>query len=243
MKTATLIILSIFLSLKSFGDETLFIQANTEYANENYSTAISLYDSILSMNLESSELFYNLGNCYYKTKDWANTIWHYEKSLQLNPRNNNATHNLELARLRIIDQIEPIPKLFYKRWWEETTQLFTTKIWQILAIMYIWLILIFQLTKKFFKLKNKYFRIFLNAIGIIIICITYTNIQQNKNEAIIFSSSVIVNSAPSEKSTNLFSLHSGTKVELTEQIGDWLNIRILNGNTGWIKTSHCKIIK
>lgn len=245
MRTISLIILSIFISFKSFGEETIFIQANTEYANENYLTAIALYDSIKSMSLESSELFYNLGNCYYKTQDWANSIWHYEKSLQLKPKNKNALHNLKLAKLKIIDQIEPIPQLFYKRWWEKTIQLFSTKNWQILSIIYIWFILILRLLKTILKSDYRYLRIFLNTIGIIIICLTYANIQEGKtkNEAIIFSPSIIVNSAPSEKSTNLFSLHSGTKIEIVEKIGNWLNIRIINGNSGWIKESHCRIIE
>ena len=121
MKTIKLIILSIFISFKSFGEESLFINANTEYANENYLGAISLYDSISSMNLESSELFYNLGNCYYKIQDWANSIWYYEKSLQLNPKNKNALHNLKIVKLKIIDQIDPIPQLFYKNEANSTT--------------------------------------------------------------------------------------------------------------------------
>lgn len=245
MKPISLIILSIFISFKSLGEESLFINANREYANENYLTAISLYDSIASMNLESSELFYNLGNCYYKTQDWANSIWNYEKSLQLNPKNKNAHNNLKIAKLKIIDQIEPIPQLFYKRWWKQAIQLFSKENWQILALIYIWLVLFFQLIKKKLKSNHEYLRISLNALGIIIIFLTFASIKESKqkNEAIIFSSSIIVNSAPSEKSTNLFSLHSGTKVEIVEEIGNWVNISIVNGNSGWVKKSHCKIIE
>ena len=66
--------------MQTFAGEHLFTQGNEEYANENYSVATSYYDSILINQMESSELYYNLGNCYYKTQDWANAIWHYEKS-------------------------------------------------------------------------------------------------------------------------------------------------------------------
>ena len=245
MKTIKLIILSIFISFKSFGEESLFINANTEYANENYLGAITLYDSISSMNLESSELFYNLGNCYYKIQDWANSIWYYEKSLQLNPKNKNALHNLKIVKLKIIDQIDPIPQLFYKKWWKQAIQLFSKENWQILALIYIWIALIFQLLKGKLKQKNNYLRIPLNTIGILIIFLTFSSINasKNKNDAIIFSPSIIVNSAPSENSTNLFQLHSGTKVEIVEQIGNWVNISIVNGNSGWVKKSHCKIIE
>ena len=122
--------LSLLLCLKNTAKETLFLQANKEYANENYSAAISLYDSITSIGLESSELFYNLGNCYYKNQDWANAIWHYEKSLKLNANNENTSHNLEITNLKIIDRIESIPELFYKRWWKSLISLLTTNTWK-----------------------------------------------------------------------------------------------------------------
>ena len=98
--------------------EQLFSRANEEYKNTNYNTAITIYDSIISLGLESHELYFNLGNCYYKNKDWANAIWHYEKSLQLD-ENQKTLENLQLTNLRIIDKIEEIPQLFYKRWWKK----------------------------------------------------------------------------------------------------------------------------
>ena len=114
MKQLTLI-LSIIFCLKNFANESTFRQANEEYNKGNYAKAITLYDSIISNNLESSELYYNLGNCYYKTQDWANTVWYYEKSLKLNPNNYNAIHNLQLTKIKIKDQIETLPEIFYKK--------------------------------------------------------------------------------------------------------------------------------
>ena len=242
MKQLTLI-LSILFCLKNFANESTFRQANEEYNKGNYSKAITLYDSIISNNLESSELYYNLGNCYYKTQDWANTVWHYEKSLKLNPNNYNAIHNLQLTKIKIKDQIETLPEIFYKKWWGNFTSLTPTKIWQILLIISIWVILFHQLIKRIFDYKNIYLTYLLNILLLILICVTYSsNLQYNKKEAVIFSKSVIVNSAPTVNSTNLFSLNSGTKIEVIDKIGDWINIKIINGNIGWIKESDCKIL-
>jgi len=242
MKQLTLI-LSILFCLKNFANESTFKQANEEYNKGNYTKAITLYDSIISNNLESSELYYNLGNCYYKTQDWANTVWHYEKSLKLNPNNYNAIYNLQLTKIKIKDQIEALPEIFYKKWWKNFTSLTTTKIWQILLIISIWVILIHQLIKRIFNYKNIYLSYLLNILLIILLCATYSsNLQYNKKEAVIFSKSVIVNSAPTVNSTNLFSLNSGTKIEVIDKIGDWINIKIINGNIGWIKESDCKIL-
>ena len=119
MKKIILISLLLF-SSKVSAKENLFTQGNTEYANENYSIAISIYDSIISRGEESPELYYNLGNCHYKTQNWANAIWYYEKSIKLNSHNQDARDNLTLTKIKIIDQIDTLPQLFYERWYNNT---------------------------------------------------------------------------------------------------------------------------
>ena len=240
MKKLTFI-LSLFICSQSFASEQVFELGNKQYANENYSAAISLYDSILSTELESSELYYNLGNCYYKTNDWANAIWHYEKSLQLN-NNEKTIHNLELVNLKIIDRIEALPKLFYTKWWINLTQTLSTKVWQVLSLFGVSLIFILQLISQFTSLKNKITTKIFSAITVIILFITQTSYHNNftKKEAIIFTETITANSAPTSSSTNLFTLHAGTKVELTDVIGDWINIKISNGNSGWITQNSIK---
>jgi tetratricopeptide (TPR) repeat protein len=234
-------ILSLFIYTQSFASEQVFEQGNKQYVNENYSAAISLYDSILTSGLESSELYYNLGNCHYKTNDWANAIWHYEKSLQIN-NNNKTIHNLKLAKLKIIDRIEPLPQLFYKKWLVNLTQSLSTQVWQILTLFGIGLIFILQLICQFTSLKSKLITKIFSGITVIILLITQTSYHNNftKKEAIIFSETITVNSAPTSSSTNLFTLHTGSKVEIIDSIGDWINIKIANGNSGWIAQNSIK---
>jgi hypothetical protein len=234
-------ILSLFTCTQSFSSEQAFEQGNKQYINENYSAAISLYDSIIKTGMESSELYYNLGNCHYKTNDWANAIWHYEKSLQLN-NNEKTIHNLKLAKIKVIDRIEALPQLFYKKWWNNLTHTLKTQFWQILSLSGIGLIFILQLISQFTSLKSKLITKILSAITVIILLITQTSYHNNftKKEAIIFSETITVNSAPSSSSTNLFILHTGSKVEITDVIGDWVNIKIANGNSGWIAQNSIK---
>ena len=105
-------------------------------------------------------------------------------------------------------------------------------------------ILIKKLFKQFTSIKKEYLSNFLYPLSIILLFVTYSSHQENysKTKAIIFASSVVVNSAPTDISTNRFSLHAGTKVEITDKIGDWVNINLTNGNSGWIKKSTCKIL-
>jgi len=236
-------ILSLLFCIQTFAGEQLFLQANKEYVNENYTAAVSLYDSILTKELESSELYYNLGNCHYKAQDWANAIWHYEKSLKLE-KNDKTIQNLELANLKIIDRIEEIPQLFYKKWWSSFISLFNTFSWQLISILIIWLALTIKILSQFTNYKKEYFLSILYSLALISIFATYSSYQKNitKKEAIIFTSSIVVNSAPTTNSTNLFSLHSGSKIEILDTIGEWINIKIANGNSGWIKESGCKVL-
>ena len=236
-------ILSLLFCIQIFAEEKLFLQANKEYANENYTAAVSLYDSILTKRLESSELYYNLGNCHYKAQDWANAIWHYEKSLKLE-KNDKTIQNLELANLKIIDRIEEIPQLFYKKWWSSFISIFNTFSWQIISILIIWLALIIKIINQFTTFKKEHFLSILYSLALVSIFATYSSYQRNitKREAIIFTSSTVVNSAPTTNSTNLFTLHSGSKIEILDTIGEWLNIMIANGSSGWIKESDCKAL-
>ena len=242
MKLKTLII-TLLVSISSFASDQLFEKANKAYNNSDYTSAITLYDSILTIGLESSELYYNLGNCHYKEQDWANAIWHYEKSLKLE-KNDKTIQNLELANLKIIDRIEEIPQLFYIKWWSSFISMFNTFSWQLISILIIWLALLTKILSQFTNIKKDHFLSIFYSLAIISVLTTYSSYQSKitKKEAIIFTSSIVVNSAPTSNSTNLFSLHSGSKIEILDTIGEWINIKITNGNSGWIKKSDCKVL-
>jgi uncharacterized membrane protein len=149
---------------------------------------------------------------------------------------------LELAKLKIIDRIEPLPQLFYKKWWNNLIQTLNTQVWQILTLFGVGLIFILQLISQFTSLKSKLITKILSAITVIILLITQTSYHNNftEKEAIIFSETITVNSAPTSSSTNLFTLHAGSKVEIIDLIGEWINVKIANGNSGWITGNSIK---
>ena len=148
MKNTVLIIL-LFRFFFLEASTNLFEEANNSYSNKKYENAIAIYDSILtSEKMESAELYYNMGNCYYKIKDWPNAILHYEKSLKIK-KSKYAHYNLGISKLNIIDKIESLPEIFYKKWWNNLINLQTTKSWQILSLICIWISIIFYITCKY----------------------------------------------------------------------------------------------
>ena len=232
MKKITLL-LFLCISLNTIAEQSLFTKANTAYASDSITKAIVLYDSILASGRESSELYYNLGNCHYKNKDWANAIWHYEKSLQLN-NNKQAKENLALTKLKINDQINILPQLFYKKWWISTQGLLSTKHWQYLAILSTFLALFFRILNKFLnKNTKKYYIIFLTS-SLVLLLISSSSYQNKiaKKEGIVFSSPAEIYSEPIESCRTPSTLNSGIKIEIIGRDKDWIQIKEANG--GWI---------
>jgi len=116
MRYLTIILL--FIISICFGSDSIFSEANNEYDKENYKLAIDKYHQILSDSLESAELYFNIGNCYYKLQDYANSIFFYEKSLLIDNNFNDALENIELVKIELVDKSEKMPRVFYLNWLE-----------------------------------------------------------------------------------------------------------------------------
>ena len=235
MNKIILIILSI-ICVKNSYTQDLLILANSNYEKEEYEKSITLYDSLLSLGYNNYELYYNLGNCYYKKREWANAIWHYEKSLKIK-KDERIIQNIVLTKLMIIDKIESIPQLFYKRWWINIYSLFSTKSWQIISISCIWIYFLLIILSSFININFPIFNKSILLIAFLSAIFAYSSFYNTilQKEGIMFSPSTVVYSAPTDNSTNLFSLHPGTKIKIIDRIGDWTNLKLSNGNSGWVK--------
>ena len=95
--------------------QTAFEKGNQYYAKENYQAAISSFESVVNSGKQSAELFFNLGNCYYKLHKVAPAIYNYEKALLLSPNDIEIKTNLEFARKMAIDDIKVIPKVGFSK--------------------------------------------------------------------------------------------------------------------------------
>ena len=235
MRYLTIILL--FSGFFSYASDSIFSIANEEYDKENYKSAIEKYQEILSDSLESPELYFNIGNCFYKLEDYASAIFFYEKSLLIQNDFVEAKENIELVKTKLIDKSENMPSLFYINWLEKIKNLNDIDSWKKSSIILITISLLFFLLSLIFKLRlQKIANIFL-FLSLNTFLITYyaVNDLNNNKQAIIFSNSSDVMSAPSENSKNLFTIHLGTKVLLIDKIGNWHNIKLDNGSKGWIK--------
>jgi len=231
------------------GNDALFQQANEDYKNKSWDKAIAGYGKLLSNGQESAAVFFNLGNAWFKKNDIPNAILNYEKARKLSPGDADIQFNLKVANARIVDKIDVLPELFYKRWWNEIRSFFTADGWAIASL--ITLSLFFGLFTLYLVIRAAMVRrlaFFASFLVLIVFGFSMVFSSQsyklvlNQREAIVFDPAVSVKSSPDEASTDLFMLHEGTKVKILDNLGDWYRVAIASGSDGWVSSQSLKVI-
>ena len=227
----------------------LFKKANELYRGKQYAQSIALYDSILKENKTNYLVYYNLGNSHFKQGNIADAILNYERAKTLNPDDEDINYNLRIAYSNTVDKIEPIPLLFYQRWWQSFLNTLPTGIWSLLSVCMLWLTFATGIAYLFAKTVSYKRNAFLASINLLIlsgvcyyISMASHRLIYENHGAIVMEASAYIKSSPDEKSTNLFMLHHGTKVEITEETQGWKKIKIANGNVGWVNSDQVEKI-
>lgn len=224
-------------------------EGDSAYIKNDFASAIQIYESLLQQG-EAPEIYYNLGNCYYKTDDIARAILNYERALLLSPGNTDIRANLEIARSKAIDKVTPVPEIFFITWIKSLVNSQSSDAWARTGIIS-FLLLLVSLAIFFFTQHIKWKKIGFSAAILFLIVTVLSNLfasQQksyltNRNDAIILSPSVTVRSTPSESGTSLFILHEGRKVEIKDNsMREWKEIRLEDGKVGWVPSSSIEVI-
>jgi len=245
MKKSIILILLGIINLCVFSqtkNDISFETANTLYSEEKYEEAIKNYLQILNNGFESSELYYNIGNGYFKTKNYPRAILYYEKALLHNPENDNIQHNLAKAKMYNVDKVDEIPEFIISRWINNLTCILTSNGWSLFSIIVFSLTIICLLIYLFssvIKYKKTSFYIAVIAFLLSILSLNFSyrlkyNIL-NSSGAIIMQPTTTVKGSPSETGTELFIIHEGTKVFIVSSLGEWYEIKLSDGKQGWLK--------
>jgi tetratricopeptide (TPR) repeat protein len=231
------------------GMKHFFEQGNQAYREGEYQTALEWYRKIVGVGYRSSPVYYNMGNCFYKLGQTGYAILYYEKALQLDPRDREIKFNLELANLKVVDRLEAPPQFFLFTWWDTIKTYFSiSQLTRLMITLYVVTILMLI---AFLFLRYHAFRKVILSLLIVFTVLTlfasyilYLNVQtENEHiEAIVLVSSVNVLSEPNENSIDVFVLHEGVKVNLSQRRGEWVEISLPDGKSGWIKQENLGII-
>lgn len=228
-------------------------QADVAYNEGRFQDAIGIWEkekeAQKAKGLESPDLYYNLGNAYFRTNDVAKARLYYERALLLDPGDRDIRHNIDYVTTKIEDKILVADTFFLSSWFLGVQNLFSSNAWAKVAvvsfILFMGCLALFFFSRLIVVKKGAFY------LGIVLmVVVVFANIfafaQKNRIEhrstAIIMAGSASVVSSPDINSKELFILHAGTKVVITKQDRNWLEIEIDNGSVGWIQRSKLEII-
>jgi tetratricopeptide (TPR) repeat protein len=229
--------------------DSVFIKANRLYDESRYEEAITVYESIIDSGYEAHALYYNLANAYYKMQNLGKSIVNYERAVKLKPGDEDTKYNLEMARALIVDKVNEIPPVFYTVWFSQLTQFIPIPAWSQLSLAAFALCLLLFLLYFFARrIAMKKIGFWFGILFFLVSAASYAIASKSakvlaaQNQAIIIEASTTTKSSPDESGTNLFPIHEGTKVEIRNRVGDWVEIKLADGNKGWLKEYMVEVI-
>lgn len=245
MRRILLIQFILFAGLVSLAGQTpgeRYSQAGTLYGSGDYSGAAAIYRQLCEEGFRSSDLFYNTGNSFFKSGDNASAILFYERAKLLSPADEDIDYNLQIARARITDRFETVPQLFFVRWFDFLSLLASTNFWAVAAIVLFVLSLLLAvlfLTRARARGRLLSFWLSMSALllSLLLISLAVRNnsLVNHNSRAVIMCSTVTGHSAPGDTGNELFVLHSGTTVTVEQELGAFREVRLPDGNKGWIR--------
>ncbi|MDP1802275.1 MAG: tetratricopeptide repeat protein [Bacteroidota bacterium] len=235
-------------SIKGYSND-LLQKAEKAYDSKNYKEAISNYEKLVSDGYRSYQLYFNLGNAYYRNNELGKAIYYYELARKVDPNDEDVRINLGIASAKTIDKIDSKENFFISAVKTNLLSSFTTNAWAWLSIGSIALAsILFFIFVNSSILIVKRISFLLSCVLLLAFVLTYFlgySALQSKVEnkfAIITSKEVKIMNEPTASASSKFSLHEGTKIRVVENNGNWLLIKLDNGNEGWLKVSDVGII-
>ena len=246
-KTVTAVLLMLLLPLGA--QAVTKAEADSAYAQGHYQQAITDYQALLKQGA-SADLYYNLGNAYYRSENITQAVLNYERALLLSPGDRDIRFNLQLARSKTIDKIVPESEMFFITWYHALVNLMSVDGWARTAIFSLALVIVLSLVYLFSQpvwLRKIGFFGGITLLVVFVLANVFASQQKqsliHRKGAIVMSPSVTVKSTPAANGTDLFILHEGTKVTITDgSMRDWKEIRLADGKEGWIESKKIELI-
>ncbi len=238
------LILALSMSFASLSSRaaTTIESANTAYQSGNYQQAITLYEQALKGG-DSPELYYNLGNAYYRTNQITKALLNYEKAYLYNPSDADVRHNLDYVRLKTVDKQLPAADLFFVSWYKSLTYLFSIYGWAVVSIVLILLslaaFLVYLFTPNILFRKISFWATLLSLILFvlsIVFALQQSYLINNNKGAIITAKEAVMKKTPEAGSEDVATIHEGTHVDIIDDaMRDWKEVELPDGKTGWVK--------
>ncbi len=253
MKTRLLLLFlclqPMFLAAQTSETDSLVSAADGLYAKENFEGSCKTYQQALEHG-ESSNLCYDIGNCYYRLDDIAKAVLWYERAYILNPGDEDIRFNLDMARSKTIDKVVPRHEFFFVTWYKTMVNWMSVDAWAwvclVLFVLSLLAISLYIYGKQIWlrKLGFTLFVVLLLMTVLGNVCAwSQRSRLQNRTGAIVMSPSAVVKSTPSKSGSDLFVLHEGTRVDIKDAtLNDWWEVTLADGKQGWIQRKQIEVI-
>lgn len=224
--------------------------ADNAYINGDYITAAAMYEEIIATQGFSEELYLNLGNSYFQMDQIAKAILNYERAYKLDPSDPDVRFNLELARTRIVDKEVVVNEIFIVTWFKQLSTKLNLSQWGVITLV-LMIVIVVGLAFMFLcrRMAGKKIAFSVSVIAFVCLIMSYCfaagqkKDMERRNTAIIMDPSVTVKSTPNENGTDLFIIHDGRKVRILDaEMKDWVEIRLNDGNQGWVPVTAIEVI-
>jgi tetratricopeptide (TPR) repeat protein len=255
MKTKRYILILLIFSLFariSFSQDTnkdKFYQGVTYFQAGSYDKALQVWTEIYKTGYRSANLAYNIGNAYFKLNNIPSAILYYERAYLLKPGDENINYNLQVARTLNVDRFQEIPELFFVKWYNFLSLSLSSDNWARISIITFIIFLLFLSLYIYSshhrsKVLGFWFALLFIFLSLSTLALTIRNksLVYNSHKAIISSPIISGKSSPDKSGNDLFVLHEGTKVTIEDEVGEWLEIRLSDGNKGWVPGNSIIII-
>lgn len=228
---------------------SMIADAQSAYEQGDYEAAAAQFETLAVAFNGAPDIYYALGNCYYKQQQYAKAILNYERCLKREPGNEDARTNLEMAQLNCVDKIETIQPIIFVTWSNALRDSLSVSGWTNLSIAFFLLFLVciacfFFLRKVVLRKCGFYAALVMFALFVVAVCYAHS---QNKrwlahDEAIVMSATVTLRSTPAESGTQLLIIHEGLKVRIRQELSGWSEVELSDGNVGWMLSSQLAVI-
>lgn len=225
--------------------DSLWVAGTEAYSAGLWSEAAKVWTSIRETGVESPELYYNIGNAFYKDGDVAHAILNYERALKLDPSFSDAKYNLEFVRGTVQDKIEEVPEFFLKTLGRKMCWIMSSDGWAALFLVLLAVTLALALTfllagREGARRTGFFGGLVTLVLAIMCLCFAFwqrADYRRSDGAVVTRAVSPVKSSPGNDSSTSLFVLHEGTEVVLLDEVGEWSNIELADGRQGWLKTS------
>lgn len=247
-----IVLLSISEALLAQSAQELFEKGCASYESGNYAQAASCWEQLAGDGYEKSDLYYNLGNAYFRQDNYSQAALWYERALRLAPRDRDIRENLALTYSRTEDQINELPQFFFLRWCRNFVALHSLHGWITVCIILLFLCcggwVLFFLSHSFGARKWSFVASIVVGVLLLFSILGATFSARNASirmDAIVMQPISVVKSSPDRGGVDKFILHEGTKVHILEQTGEtgeWVKVRMGDGNGGWMDFRDLEVI-